>query len=243
MLLYEKVYHDLFKQIANGHYNIGDLLPSEKELMQQYQCSLAPIRQAMGRLEQMGLIERLRGKGTFVKTTNPIDFRQDLVGFTSFLYDERSEWSYKTLCAKLIPANGDLAKTLEVVPGTQIVFVERVGWFKGETIQYSQHYTSHIECFDTILAERDIQSWRFLIEGKLSLNIVESRDEVYAMLAEGKLESFFPSKNGKPVPLLVIERTSLDRMGSVQEHTIFHISNFNVGGNIVKHKYSIRESL
>lgn len=65
MLLHEQIYHDIFKLIADGHYKRGDLLPSEKKLMEQYRCSLAPVRQAMGQLEQLGLVERRRGKGNF----------------------------------------------------------------------------------------------------------------------------------------------------------------------------------
>ncbi len=80
MLLHEQIYHDIFKLIADGHYKRGDLLPSEKKLMEQYRCSLAPVRQAMGQLEQLGLVERRRGKGTFVRSNDASDFRLDLVG-------------------------------------------------------------------------------------------------------------------------------------------------------------------
>lgn len=240
MLIHEKIYHDLFRQIATGSCHVGDQLPSEKELMEEYSCSLAPVRQAMSRLEQEGLIERMRGKGTFVKTNNPVDFKQDLVGFTGALYDERSEWTYKTSGVQVIAATGALAQTLEVDEGAQVVLVERIGWFKGEIIQFSRHYIPRTELFDAIRAEGDIQSWRFLLEGKLGIYIMESQDEVSAILAEGELEQYFPQRDGIPMPLLMLERTSRSRSRTVQEHTVFYISNFKAGGKTVKHKYIVR---
>ena len=110
MLLHEQIYHDIFKLIADGNYKRGDLLPSEKKLMEQYRCSLAPVRQAMGQLEQLGLVERRRGKGTFVRSNDASDFRLDLVGFTGALYNERNEWIYKTKRVEIVRADEELAE-------------------------------------------------------------------------------------------------------------------------------------
>jgi GntR family transcriptional regulator len=45
----------------------GDKLPNEHELAEQYNVSRPTIRQAILDLEIEGLIERMKGRGTFIK--------------------------------------------------------------------------------------------------------------------------------------------------------------------------------
>jgi GntR family transcriptional regulator of arabinose operon len=52
--------------IDNGTLRSGDLLPSENDIAQRFQMSRQTVRQALGALEQEGLLSRLQGKGTYV---------------------------------------------------------------------------------------------------------------------------------------------------------------------------------
>jgi DNA-binding LacI/PurR family transcriptional regulator len=49
----------------------GDQLPTEAELCKLFRVSRSTIRQAIGRLEQDGLVTRIRGKGTFLRPPAP----------------------------------------------------------------------------------------------------------------------------------------------------------------------------
>lgn len=55
--------------IQNGTYVHGEKLPSENELTLLYACSRQTVRQALGILNAEGLTERVRGSGTYVKST------------------------------------------------------------------------------------------------------------------------------------------------------------------------------
>jgi len=55
--------------IQNGQYANGSRLPSENELVKQTGYSRQTIRQAMAMLETEGLTERIRGSGTYVRST------------------------------------------------------------------------------------------------------------------------------------------------------------------------------
>jgi GntR family transcriptional regulator len=61
----------LEQEIASGRWEPGSRLPSEPELCERYGLSRTTIRQALARLEQRGLIDRLRGQGTFVQQGEP----------------------------------------------------------------------------------------------------------------------------------------------------------------------------
>ncbi|HLI13028.1 MAG TPA: GntR family transcriptional regulator [Alphaproteobacteria bacterium] len=58
-------------EIRSGRWTPGTRLPSEPELCEHYALSRTTVRQALARLEQRGLIERLKGQGTFVRRGQP----------------------------------------------------------------------------------------------------------------------------------------------------------------------------
>lgn len=55
------------RRIEQGQWKLGGRIPTVDDLAAQYGVARATIRQALGQLEQEGLIERFRAKGTFVR--------------------------------------------------------------------------------------------------------------------------------------------------------------------------------
>jgi GntR family transcriptional repressor for pyruvate dehydrogenase complex len=52
--------------IANGVFKPGARLPAERELVEQFGVSRVSVREALRSLEAIGLIEMIRGRGSFV---------------------------------------------------------------------------------------------------------------------------------------------------------------------------------
>lgn len=57
---------DKIKHKIDTEYNIGDLIPGEHELSEEFKVSRITIRRALDDLSNAGLIKRERGKGTVV---------------------------------------------------------------------------------------------------------------------------------------------------------------------------------
>jgi len=66
MKLYEQVLGKIKEMIAQGLYKQGDMLPSEKELMELMGVSRITVREALRQLSEAGVIETRKGKGSFV---------------------------------------------------------------------------------------------------------------------------------------------------------------------------------
>lgn len=66
MTKYENVKKSIVEEITSGHYQVGDKLPTESALMDQYAVSRYTIRRAMGELESEHYIYRIQGGGMFV---------------------------------------------------------------------------------------------------------------------------------------------------------------------------------
>lgn len=63
---FERIYHDLARDIDEGKYGVGDLLPSEKKLTEKYNVSRETARKALAILTDRGYIQRIMGKGSLV---------------------------------------------------------------------------------------------------------------------------------------------------------------------------------
>jgi len=68
--LYTQLVGIIKHHISSGALQIGELLPSESELCRALDISRNTVRQAIGELEDEGLVVRKRGKGTFVADPN-----------------------------------------------------------------------------------------------------------------------------------------------------------------------------
>ncbi len=63
----DNIYNQILMKISDGTYAEGSKLPSESELCDMYKASRTSIRNALQRLEGIGLIDTFKGKGSFVK--------------------------------------------------------------------------------------------------------------------------------------------------------------------------------
>ncbi|MFG1813371.1 GntR family transcriptional regulator [Kribbella sp. NPDC049174] len=76
-LLYEQLSTHVLEQIRRGALRPGDRVPSEMELATQFEVSRITSKRALEVLREAGLVERIRGRGTFVVRNLP-----DLTGVT-----------------------------------------------------------------------------------------------------------------------------------------------------------------
>jgi GntR family transcriptional regulator len=70
-LLYRQVVDKLLAKIESGHLGVGDSLPPEPELAEQYLVSRHTVREALRILGEMGVVDRRPGAGTVIKAKKP----------------------------------------------------------------------------------------------------------------------------------------------------------------------------
>lgn len=76
--LYEQIVVQIEARIMNGELKIGDQLPAERELAEQFAVSRTAVREAVKALQEKGLIEIRPGRGTFVTNGTTGAARQSL---------------------------------------------------------------------------------------------------------------------------------------------------------------------
>ncbi len=65
-MLYKNIAKKLRFRINSDEFNVGDVLPTERQLMEEYQASRVSIRKAIDELVELDLIEKKQGSGTVV---------------------------------------------------------------------------------------------------------------------------------------------------------------------------------
>jgi GntR family transcriptional regulator len=118
----------LEEEIVSGRWVPGARIPSENELCARYGLSRTTIRQALGRLEQEGLVSREKGRGTFVSDSRPRSWLiQSTEGFfhDEFLRAGRSVTS-RILRLERVGLPRWASDALALAPGSDGVIVERV---------------------------------------------------------------------------------------------------------------------
>lgn len=79
--LIDNIIAEIKNKIIQGELKDGDMLASQDELAKTMGVSRASLREALNRLELMGLIESIQGRGTFVRTIAHTDFMNPLTSF------------------------------------------------------------------------------------------------------------------------------------------------------------------
>ena len=74
-LLHIQIRNRLTKAIESGEFRPGAQLPTEKQIMAEFDVSRGTVIRAIRELESQGMLRRKRGSGTFVSSTSPRDTR------------------------------------------------------------------------------------------------------------------------------------------------------------------------
>lgn len=69
--LYYQLKEHIKEAIVKGHYKENDKLPTEEELCNAFDISRPVVRKAYDELIKEGVIDRYKGKGTFVRSQDP----------------------------------------------------------------------------------------------------------------------------------------------------------------------------
>ncbi|SJN39840.1 Transcriptional regulator, GntR family [Microbacterium esteraromaticum] len=171
--MYDQLRQLIIDSIEANGLKPGDALPGEHRLCEQYGISRTVVRQALAQLEHEGLVERVKGKGTFVARPRTAE---SLVHTLAGLYDEverrgghvRSD----VLRHERIEADADVAAALEIEIGDPVIVLERLRHVDEEAWSLSTtwmpdavgQYSLDVDLRDTslyrLLAERGIIATR-----------------------------------------------------------------------------------
>lgn len=137
--IYVKISEQIRKQIDSGYYVEDQLLPSEAEIQQQYNVSRVTVRAAYKRLNDMGIIRTVQGKGTYVNNIREKDWSW-MRHFTSEIHGLGREPSSIILAFKQIAANHEVADRLNLSLKTPVFYIKRLRCIDNYPVWLTKSY-------------------------------------------------------------------------------------------------------
>lgn len=119
--------------IDAGGLGPGDRLPGDHDLGERYNVSRTVVRQALRELEFEGVIERVKGRGTFVAACKRTEgWVQSFTGLSEDVRARGGEIHSLVRRSEIVPADELVAADLQIEAGAAVVEVERLRFVDGE---------------------------------------------------------------------------------------------------------------
>lgn len=192
---------ELIRKIEEEAFEPDCPIPSERELMEQYQVSRITVRRAIDELVAGGYLYKVQGKGTYVKSD---DYSQNLFAITSCTDDVirlGRNPSKKVTVSEIVPADAKRARLLNTAVGDELYLLERITMADGEPLNYTITYLPRrlfpgIEKYDF-----NVQSLYDLLAERYGVRFAKSRRTIEAVLAEEEISEYLDIDEQMPVIL------------------------------------------
>lgn len=137
--LHVQIRNILLAQIEDGRFEPGAQIPRERELGERFGVSLAPVRQALLDLAKEGYLQRVQGRGTFVRRTKVEQKIAILSSFSESLRAEGVEGTVRVLRQEAVAAPAHIRSSLRIRT-KRVLLIERLAALDEEPIALLRAY-------------------------------------------------------------------------------------------------------
>jgi len=193
----------ILERLIDEELHPGDAIPSERALVVRLGVSRVTVRQAIADLVDIGVLERVHGKGTYV-TGPQVDSRLHLTSFSREMRARGLVPATVVLSAMESPADDDVAYALRVRPGRKVIRVERLRTADGTPMAYEVGY--YPSAMFPGLLDRELGSLYDVFASEYGVVVASGEQTVRAESADAHQARILGV--AKRAPLLVQERVT-----------------------------------
>jgi GntR family transcriptional regulator len=221
---YHQLKEILRERIQSGEWKAGDLIPSERELSEQYGISRMTTRQAITDLVNEGVFFREQGRGTFVSHRKITQQLIRLTGFTEDISARGQQPSTKVLSARMQPADEETAGRLHIATGQEIFVLQRLRLADAEPLAIELSQITFKGCERLVGEDFEHNSLYHVLESRYGVPLVEADQELEAGLAIAEVAQQLKIAVGNSV-LFTRRVTYTDRTQPVEYAKSVYIGN------------------
>jgi len=211
--LYYQV-REAVRQAIRERYQPGDLIPSESELQESFGVSRATIRQALQELVAEGLLQRRRGRGTFVAAPKIAEALPRIVSFSEEMRKQGLVPSTRSVRVEAVPAPTRVVESLGLAADERCLRLERIRCANDRPIVLLVSYLPERLGIDP--REDFTGSLYALLEGKYGIQLGEARQVIEAAAADKPVARALEIDEGDPI--LIIRRGVFSRARAPVEY-------------------------
>ena len=215
--MYYQLKELLREKIAAGEWKPGAMIPSERELSEQYNISRMTARQALKELTTEGLLYRKQGRGTFVAEPKIEQKLGRLTSFSEDMHARKLEPGGQVLRLELLTPPILVCRALQITPERQVVLLERLRLAGGEPIALETCHL-HFKNVQRLLEENfENKSLYNILRKKYNILPTRAQQQVEADLCSHREQKFLKIEEGSPV--LRNKRIAFDQWERPFEYT------------------------
>lgn len=202
----------ILSEMATTELSPGDVMPSERALMEEYGVSRITVREAIGQLVSEGRLVRVRGKGTFV-AHQPVRSTLHLASFTEEMTAlGRSPLTIVLRKEELVP-DPDTAQSLGSAEGETAFHVRRLRLADGAPVSVDDAW--YRASAVPGLLDLDLSASIYeALAGRFGSPIERATQTVSAEAASEEIATLLGVSAGAPV--LVFDRVSFAASGPIE---------------------------
>jgi GntR family transcriptional regulator len=213
--LYHQLKEILKDYIESGEWKPGDIIPSENELQQEYNVSRNTVKKAFDDLVQEGILNRMKGKGTFVSMPK---IEQSLSGFYSFskvLLSKGLKPKDIILSLDQKEVQPSIAKQLQLPKGASVIELRRLRCADDAPMILETSYIP-LELTPGLSTEKlEHSSLYDLMQSEYGVIVTKAKETFEPVLIRDYESSYLQVKEGSPA--LLLERVAYDGNGQSVE--------------------------
>ncbi|RCJ15038.1 phosphonate metabolism transcriptional regulator PhnF [Nostoc sp. ATCC 53789] len=223
MPIYVQIADQLRQNIHQGVYQIGEQLPTETKLAEQFAVNRHTIRQAIALLKNEGLLRVDRGRGTFVAAKTIRYAIGKRVRYNQMLKAQGWQVRFQLLRVLEVPADDAIAKGLEIPYGESVALIERLSFADEEPISMGTGYFP-LKQFPDILDPKNIkilqeqQSISQFLRQVYGCDHIRRSTCVSARLVQPQDAKWLQIPLNQPI--LLAESVNVDETGNVIEYGV-----------------------
>lgn len=138
----EDIKASIRQRIAEGGWQPGMKLPSERELVQQFGCARMTVHHALRELEDEGLIERRQGSGSYVAQLHPISNVLQVRDIHEEIAERGHVHVTRVLGVEKLKATPEIAAAMRLRKGSTVFHVRLVHVENGVPIQLEDRHVN-----------------------------------------------------------------------------------------------------
>jgi GntR family histidine utilization transcriptional repressor len=138
----DEVKASIRRRIAEGGWQPGMRLPSERELVQQFGCARMTVHRALRDLEDEGLIERRQGSGSYVAQLHPISNLLQVRDIHDEIAERGHSHQTRVLVVQRDKATAEVAAAMRLRKGATVFHALLVHLENGVPIQLEDRHVN-----------------------------------------------------------------------------------------------------
>ncbi|MES5488825.1 GntR family transcriptional regulator [Bradyrhizobium sp. INPA03-11B] len=206
--LQHQIYLLLSEAIISGRHAPGEQLPTEEKLIELFQVSRITILKAMERLETEGFVERIAGRGTFVRELRGSSMRIPMRSAVESMGATGVETQARILEFEFVPAVPLIREQLSLSEGATVQRIVRVRSKDRQPVLQIVTYVP--EDVGRTWSAKELERQPFFdLLARAGVNVWRGEQVVSATLADPIVAQRLDIKIG--APLLELRRLMFDR--------------------------------